>query len=235
MRNLIIALLLFFSNFIQAITGFAGTLLAMPGMIRLTDAPTAKLVLNMIAQISGLMIAFPAHEYVNRKELMKMFLGVTAGMTLGILLSGVVPSAILIMVYGIFVIAVSAVRLIGKEMQTKTALEDAAAIFAAGVAQGLFVSGGPLIVLYSSGKMKDKESIRATIAALWVITGFYYDFAAAFQGQYTAEIWKYTGLGILPVLFGTVCGTKILAHVSQKAFSTLTYGLLILSGVMLLV
>ena len=43
-------LALLFANGIQAITGFAGTLLAMPPCIRLIGADDAKTVLNLLAQ-----------------------------------------------------------------------------------------------------------------------------------------------------------------------------------------
>ena len=55
-KDLIVFLILFGANLLQAITGFAGTLISMPPTIKLIGADEAKALLNAIAQISSLMI-----------------------------------------------------------------------------------------------------------------------------------------------------------------------------------
>ena len=67
--SVLLFLVLFFSNGIQAITGFAGTLLAMPPCIRLIGADNAKTVLNILAQASCLMILLGSLRCVNWREL----------------------------------------------------------------------------------------------------------------------------------------------------------------------
>lgn len=57
MKEIIFLFVLFVANVIQAITGFAGTVLAMPPSIYLLGMDNAKVVLNVMALLSGLMIA----------------------------------------------------------------------------------------------------------------------------------------------------------------------------------
>ena len=57
MKELLFLFVLFVSNVIQAITGFAGTVLAMPPSVYLLGLDHAKVVLNVMAWLSGLMIA----------------------------------------------------------------------------------------------------------------------------------------------------------------------------------
>ena len=52
MKELLFLLVLFVSNVIQAITGFAGTVLAMPPSVYLLGLDHAKLVLNVMAWLS---------------------------------------------------------------------------------------------------------------------------------------------------------------------------------------
>ena len=52
MKELLFLLVLFVSNVIQAITGFAGTVLAMPPSVYLLGLDHAKVVLNVMAWLS---------------------------------------------------------------------------------------------------------------------------------------------------------------------------------------
>lgn len=52
MKELLFLLVLFVSNVIQAITGFAGTVLAMPPSVYLLGLDHAKVVLNVMAWLA---------------------------------------------------------------------------------------------------------------------------------------------------------------------------------------
>ena len=67
MKELLFLLVLFVSNVIQAITGFAGTVLAMPPSVYLLGLDHAKVVLNVMAWLSGLMIAVTGYRHINWK------------------------------------------------------------------------------------------------------------------------------------------------------------------------
>ena len=65
MKELLFLFVLFVSNVIQAITGFAGTVLAMPPSVYLLGLDHAKVVLNVMAWLSGLMIAVTGYRHIN--------------------------------------------------------------------------------------------------------------------------------------------------------------------------
>ena len=68
MKEFIFLIVLFIANIIQAITGFAGTVLAMPASMYLLGIDNAKVVLNVMALISGLLIAISSYKSINKKE-----------------------------------------------------------------------------------------------------------------------------------------------------------------------
>ena len=68
MKEIIFLFVLFVANVIQAITGFAGTVLAMPPSIYLLGMDNAKVVLNVMALLSGLMIAVMSYHHMNKKR-----------------------------------------------------------------------------------------------------------------------------------------------------------------------
>ncbi|OEH89607.1 hypothetical protein ATO00_10015 [Loigolactobacillus coryniformis subsp. coryniformis] len=73
MDNIIISIAIFClviicSNIIQGITGFAGTLIAMPFLIMLVDLETAKQVLNLLGILASLMIVVKDYKLIKKSN-----------------------------------------------------------------------------------------------------------------------------------------------------------------------
>ena len=64
-REILFFLILFGANLIQAITGFAGTLLAMPPSMQLLGVDEAKSVLAVLDQLSCLLIVLTGFRHIN--------------------------------------------------------------------------------------------------------------------------------------------------------------------------
>ena len=107
MKEIIFLFVLFVANVIQAITGFAGTVLAMPPSIYLLGMDNAKVVLNVMALLSGLMIAVMSYHHMNKKEVIKICVCMVAGMAIGIQICKTVPSEqILLIIYGVIILLI---------------------------------------------------------------------------------------------------------------------------------
>lgn len=65
-REILFFLILFGANLIQAITGFAGTLLAMPPSMQLLGVDEAKSVLAVLDQLSCLLIVLTGFRHIKR-------------------------------------------------------------------------------------------------------------------------------------------------------------------------
>ena len=168
MKELLFLLVLFVSNVIQAITGFAGTVLAMPPSVYLLGLDHAKVVLNVMAWLSGLMIAVTGYRHINWKELLKMSAVMLVGMFAGIQICRIVKSEnILLTIYGIIIVVVALKNLC---IHTEKKLPDLIlwiVLILAGIIHGMFVSGGALLVIYATQVLKEKEEFRATVAPVW--------------------------------------------------------------------
>ena len=90
-NEILVFLILFGANLLQAITGFAGTLISMPPTMKLIGVDEAKALLNAIAQISSLMIVITGFRHINWKEFFKMFVLMAAGMVVGMKIFEVFP------------------------------------------------------------------------------------------------------------------------------------------------
>ncbi|MDO5293946.1 MAG: sulfite exporter TauE/SafE family protein [bacterium] len=231
MKDIIFLIVLFGANVIQAITGFAGTVLAMPPSMYLLGMDNAKVVLNAMAWISGLLIASSGFQKIRWKELMKMVVFMLFGMAAGIAICSVVSSnSLLLTIYGVIIILVALKNIFVKKTHELPAWILILILLLAGIVHGMFVSGGALLVIYAVQVLKDKEEFRATVAPVWVVLNTFLMVSQYRQGLYTAQNIRLILVSILPLLVATWLGTKIAKKVPQKVFLYITYVLLLISG-----
>lgn len=108
MSEILFYLIIFLTNIIQGITGFAGTVLAMPFSIRLVGYAVAKPVLNLLGLLAGVYVVVGGYKNVNRKQLKRVALFMAIGILFGILIKNVFAGyeKIMYILLGIFVIAI---------------------------------------------------------------------------------------------------------------------------------
>lgn len=234
-RDILVFAILFAANLLQAITGFAGTLISMPPTMKLIGVDEAKALLNVIAQISSLMIVVTGFRHINWKEFVKMFVLMALGMLVGIKIFEVFPMNQLLVIYGIMIILIALEKLFVKKEIKMPDIAMLLVIFAAGIIHGMFVSGGALLVIYASTVLKEKEEFRATIALIWVTIGCYITGMQVQAGHFNSHVIFLMLAGIIPVFVGTWIGTKMVKKIRQDIFMKITYILLLLSGIMAMI
>lgn len=234
-REIIFMLVLFGANVIQGITGFAGTLLAMPPSMLLIGPDKAKAILNILAVLSSCMIVLYSFRYVNTRELMKIILGMLVGMVGGIYLYTLCPLNFLLPVYGGFIVLIGMKNLCFKPIASFSKGRSYAILIGAGVVHGMFVSGGALLVMYAAATFKDKNVFRATIASVWFILNIVLMGKDYMNGLYDQQVIFLTLASVIPLLAATYMGAVIHDRINQGLFMKLSYILLVLSGVLLFI
>lgn len=249
-------LILFGANLIQAITGFAGTLLAMPPSMQLLGVDEAKSVLAVLDQLSCLLIVLTGFRHINWKEFGKMAVLMVIGMFAGMKIFEVFPIQQLLTLYGVMILGIALWKLFGQRLiqGRKTEPEKTSeagllpernfslrslamlcVILAAGVIHGMFVSGGALLVIYASSALKEKEEFRATMAMLWVTIGCYITGNQIKSGFFNSRVILLCAVGLIPLFVGIWAGTRLVKKIHQETFLKLTYVLLIISGVLAII
>ena len=108
------------SNIIHGITGFAGTVLAMPFSLMLVGYGTAKPILNLLGLLAGIYVFVGNRQYVNWKELKKIVLVMAAGILCGTFIKGMFIGTsrekILYIALGVFIIYLSVTGLLKQFM-----------------------------------------------------------------------------------------------------------------------
>lgn len=237
MNEILFFIVILLANIIQGITGFAGTILAMPPSLILVGYGVAKPVLNVLGTLSGIYVFFTHGKHVDWKEVKKIVCVMSIGIFTGIFLKSIFADKeeILYKCLGIFVILLAIqgmyqlYRQVGQKKE-RSKFTYFLLLISSGIVHGMFVCGGPLLIGYLSQKIKEKVSFRATISTVWIVLNTLIMFDDIRQGMWGMENMKML-LCTIPFLFGGMfIGAKLYSKMSQKAFMKITYILLVISG-----
>lgn len=235
LKDIMFLLVIFLTNIIQGITGFAGTVLAMPPSILLQGIDVAKPILNLLGLFASIWIVVISYKDLNKKEFIKVMIIMFLGLLAGIYIYSVIPVPILLKIYAVFIILIALKGLlVKKEIELKEWILNSI-VFVAGIIHGMFVSGGPLLIIYAAQKFREKSEFRATVSAVWIILNGYLAYSHWQTGLFTSTTITKLCWGIIPLLLGMIIGNILHKKMSQKMFLLITYILLIISGLTLLI
>lgn len=239
--KVIFLIIVFLSNIIQCITGFAGTVLAMPFSIMAVGYDTAKPILNVLGIAASVYIAVKDFRYIHKKEFAKITIVMLAGIAAGFWLGKFIGTdgGVLYKILGIVVIAFAAVNAYRfytkKEDKKFSPLVSSLLLITSGIVHGMFVCGGPLLVTYLSGIIKDKREFRATVSAVWIVLNTVIMFGDIKAGYFSADLIALFAVSLLVLAAALIIGNLIYNKMSKKVFLQLTYALMLISGISLLV
>ena len=177
MRYAAFFLVILLSNIIQGITGFAGTILAMPPSLMLVRYNTAKPVLNVLGLLSGIYVFAGHRKHVCWGELKKIVAVMAVGIVGGIFLKGffVGRERMLYALLGLFVVCLSVQGLWKLRMERQEeAKGQAGGPDAAGGqgTEGLRPGGAKAVEPQSAGTFRESSAQGyKTTPALYLLLG----------------------------------------------------------------
>ncbi len=240
-NKIIFLIIIFLSNIIQCITGFAGTVLAMPFSVMTVGYNVAKPILNVLGIAASVYIVAKDVKYVRKKEFAKITAVMLVGIVAGSLLSQAVggQAGLLYKILGSVVIAfavINAYRFYAKKEDEKyPAVISALLLIASGIVHGMFVCGGPLLVTYLGGVIKDKREFRATVSSVWIVLNTIIMLGDIKSGYFNADLFLMLAVSLIVLALALVVGNLIYKKMSRNVFLQLTYALMLISGISLLV
>lgn len=247
-KELLFFIVIFLTNIIQCVTGFAGTVLAMPFSLMLVGFSVAKPVLNVLGMVASIGVVATNYKFVNKKELLKIVAIMLIGMIFSFVLGDklAINEAVLYKILGIVVILFMLLGcytgFVKKEQQTQQGKNKGiinivfyAILLIAGVVHGMFVCGGPLLIIYVNKKLKDRNEFRATLSSVWIILNGIMMFNDIRGGYFNKDLLIIIAISIVILFFALLIGNRIAKKLNYKAFMILTYILMGISGLSLLV
>ncbi len=235
LKDILFMLVLFAANTVQTITGFAGSLLAMPPSFLLEGYETSKTVLNIFTLAACAWIAYENRKFIQWTVLVKMLSFMLLGMAFGITVLGRLNLNILLYAYGAMILLVALQNLFLKKEPDLPKWAQYLALFLGGIFHGLFISGGALLVLYAVKALPEKEKFRATVAPVWVVLDTVLIYQHAVSGYYTARNLFLIAFSMVPMVLSIIIGNRIYYRINQQTFRKITYVLVLIAGIMIFV
>ncbi|MDD3369784.1 MAG: sulfite exporter TauE/SafE family protein [Lachnospiraceae bacterium] len=233
--NLILFQIIIFIGFgIQALTGFGGSMIAMPLCIAVAGVEISKPVITAMALYTAVLVGFEQRKNINQKEMLKISVVMLVWMAVGVWLYKIVPMDFLKIIYGIIVVCIGLKKLLLPDMKNVPKSVMLLALSAAGIMQGMFISGGCFLVIYAVGVLKDKQEFRGTISSVWCILDIVLLISYYFDHSFTAPALTQTLIAIIPATLATFIGALIARKIKQQTFLFISYILLVISGIVLL-
>lgn len=222
------------THFLEGITGFGCTVLALPFAIMLVGTKQAVPVLLFLALLLAIYIVSLDWRRIVWKEFFKIVCFVGIGLPVGIFAFGSLNETVLKYILGAFMIAVAVRGLLSYLVKLNEnrlpgwALNILLAV--GGFIHGVFSSGGPLVVIYAKKVLPDKSNFRATISMLWLALNTIMLVQSVVSGRMTAQIWEIIAVCLPFLVGGALAGNWAHRHIKDKYFSQLVYGVLLVSG-----
>ena len=236
---ILLGIVVLITHFLEGITGFGCTVLALPFAIILVGLDAAVPVLVLLSFLLCIYIVIISKKDIVWKEFWRILLFVGIGLPIGILSNKYFDENILKLILAIFMIVVG-LRGLWVAFKTRTKVIELPKIVSkfilitGGYFQGAFGSGGPLVVTYAAKVLPNKTEFRATLCMMWVTVNAAMIIQNITSGAMTIAMWKLFAALIPFLIVGAVAGDWAHHHIKDAHFTTIVYGVLIASGVVMI-
>ena len=218
------------------LTGFGSTVIALPLLVQFFELKFAVPLLMLLDVAAFLVFGARLRKQVQYREIGWLVPLILAGMAAGLVLLIEVAEQKLIALLGAFLLLYAGYSLLRRGPPAVLSRAWGVPIgLAGGVFSALFGTGGVLFAIYNAGRIKDKDALRATNAAMIMLSSAARVALFGFAGLLTQDGLLATALLLLPALFGGVwLGNRMHAAVPMTTVVKAVYALLVIAGLLLL-
>jgi len=107
--------------------------------------------------------------------------------------------------------------------------------FLGGITGGLLSIDGSILTIFFSNQIKDKQILRSTLIAIFIPVGIWRNALFYFTNVFNTEILKISLFMIPVVIIATIIGSRIYLKLNQELYRRIVAGILLLSGMLLLI
>ncbi len=218
----------------QTVAGFSAGLFALPILLLVVDLQEAS------ALLAPLFLAFSAFYMVkewpamDKRALLELGIGTTAGMVIGVYLLKVADPEILQRVLGGLILTYVLYRL--TQRSSIALFERLGLLFGlvGGIVTGLYSAGGTFYVIYLHNKFEKGSVIRATVMGVLGLANIVRIPLLLQTEILTLESLRRSLLVLPALLLGLYAGEKLYARLNNTLFKRVLLALLTTAGVSLL-
>ena len=218
------------------LAGFGSTVIALPLLAHFFALRFAVPLLMLLDLAALLLFGARVRKRVLYAEMAWLLPFMLVGMVAGLTLLIEVAERKLLVVLGIFLLLYAGYSLARRGPPAVLSRAWSVPVgLAGGVFSALFGTGGVLFALYNAGRIRDKDALRATNAAMIMLSSLVRVLLFGSAGLLTQEGLLATALVLLPaMLAGVWLGNRLHAVVPAASVAKAVYALLVVAGLTLL-
>lgn len=230
-----IATISFFAGLVQGLTGFGSALVAMPLFLLFLDARTAVPLSILNGLIITIYLCLQLKRHLDRRKIFPLLLGCLPGIIAGVYFLKRADNTWIKILLGILLVGYASFSLKFKPRAIKMpSFGPYAAGFATGVIGSAFSAGGPPVIIYTMLAGWSKDSIKATLSGLFLITGILIAGAHWFSGLTNGLVLRYLAVSAIPVISGVWSGSRIYYRTTTESYIRIILFLLIGLGALMI-
>ncbi len=232
-------------------TGFGSGILALPLCTLIVGIKTAIPALVVLGLLQSIYVVCISFRHILWKEYLRIVILVGLGLPIGMTVFSMFSEGLLRDLLAVIVVIVAVKGLYSEyskqeEYQVYNKSKGLSylgnrmldlILFIGGCVHGAYGTGGPLIIIYATQKIKDKRNFRATLCLMWITVNLYMVIQYLRHGVLTLELSdEITRIVLFSTLFmltGTIIGNIAHERMSSRLFNKVVYFILLLSSVFL--
>lgn len=234
---LLIATVAFLGAFVYGLTGFGAGLVQVPLATLFVDLRFALAVFALLDTVIAIRVTLQRHREVAKDEAVRLIPSCVAGVGFGAALLAALPTWVLMLSLGTFVLAYVAYRVavrgnmpgIGRQWSYPFGV-------AGGMASAMFGAGGPLYAIYLSMRPHDTREMRSTLAATTLVSIGTRVLAFALAGLLSSpRVWLTALCAVPAALIGLKVAERAHGALSRDGLLRAITVMLLIAGVSLVV
>jgi uncharacterized membrane protein YfcA len=228
---LAVTVIICFAAFLQSISGFGFSLLAMPLLSIFVDIQDAVVIATLCGIFTNAVHLKKDLQLVDQAIARRISLSALIGMPLGVVVLSVFSATQMRVIIGAVIVVLVFLMMRNFVLKTEnTKVDIVLGAFSGLLATSVSTNGPPLVFLLQS-KQLDPWRLRATLAYVFTISGCASFFVLMIARKGSIEAFQYAILSLPAMYLGTVVGRKARHRVTQEAFRRLMYVLLLATAV----
>lgn len=235
LNNLIMVfLIIFLTNIVQTITGFAGTMLSIPFLLFLMSMSDAKILIVLVGIVWSIWMLVQNYHLINYKFLILLSILMSIGILIGLYFLKIIPTKFILIIMAAIILVTAIKNMLKKDVSHQSYLLEIIFGISAGIMQAMVLMGGPFLVMVADNYLKDREEYRITLAVLWLVINIILLAVYTFQGLINMQVMVVSGLNIIPLFMAILVGNKLNTKINNEQFGNLINILLIISALFML-
>jgi len=238
---IILAVITAASYFTLAFSGFGTVVITLTLGAHFYAIKTLLPVLVPLTVLANLYILVRHYQYVDKKTLFRQivpFMGL--GLLAGIFVFNFFHGDLLKVILGVLVVLLS-IHELAKFFKTDSPgqplsrIQSMATLISAGIVQGMYASGGPLLVYAINRLNLSKSVFRSTLSAVWLIMNTVLTASYLVSAKLTVETCQFSMMLLPSMVLGLAVGEFLHRRIDEKAFRFCVSLLLLFAGMSVII